>query len=156
MADEKPAEEEGDAQASARTPEVVCVFLDKDTLVQRFKEMTEAVNTNSVIRALKGDLPAITICKKKSGFTRHLFLGDLESQPFEYTVKDWEIATQRLQHLPDLVIKRRPGTLIVVAEEPQMPLNVIRTVYADTPEKLEDKDVADIVDAIDLNCDGSR
>lgn len=133
---------------SARTPEIVLVFLDSETLLSHFRTIADAINGNSEIAGLKSDMAAVTISKKKNGFTRHLFMGDLDAQPFEYTLQDWDIATQHYRHLPDVIWRRRPGLVIVCCEDAIMPIAVIRSAYAGTGRDLNNDDIKHLEESI--------
>lgn len=151
MADDKATmaeDAEDSGEGSARTPEIVLVFLDAKTLLEHFRVVADAINGNAEIKNLKSDLPAVTISKKKNGFTRHLFMGDLDAQPFEYTLPDWDVATQHFKHLPDVVWRRKPGLMIVCCEDSVFPAAVIRSAYAGTGRDLTVQDLHHLDDAI--------
>lgn len=129
-------------------PEIVLVFFDSKTLLEHFRTIADAINANAEIKNLKGEGVAITIAKKKNGFTRHLFMGDLEAQPFEYLLADWDIATQHFKHLPDIIWRRKPRLLIVSCEDGVFPIAVIRAAFAGTGRDIKQEDIHHIDAAI--------
>lgn len=125
------------------------VFLNADVLVHHFKDISEAINHNQRIRSLGGEgARAVVICKKKSGFTRQLMMGDLEAVPMEYGIKDWHMVTQGFRHLPDLMMKRPPSVIIVAAEDAAYFCAVAKTVFATSGHPLTDEDLLEIKDEI--------
>jgi len=141
-------EPEESAEAQQQPPGVVCVFMDKETLVNDFRRIADAVNGSNEIKSLKGERSAVCITKVKNGFTRHLFMGDLDAQPFEYSLADWDIATQRYKHMPDVIWRRDPGLVIVLCEDLAMPIAVIRSAFAGTAQELKQEDLKHLDDAV--------
>lgn len=139
--------DEENKESSSTSSAVIGVFLNRTIIVDHYKTIAEAINTNETIRNLADGGRVVVITKKKSGFTRQLLIGDLEAQPFEYTVKDWEYTTQRHKHLPDLLAARKPSVFIVVGEDASLLIAVLLTVYNQTNRPLTEADVRHVIDA---------
>lgn len=112
-----------------RTPAIVAVFMNPQTLVQHYKTVADAINGNSTIQGLANESNTVCIVSKKSGLSRQLMMGPLDAYPMEYSHTDWLTATQGHKHLPDLVLQRKPGLLIVISSDAQLLFNVVKTVY---------------------------
>lgn len=128
-------------------PHIVGVFLNRDVIVDHFKTVADAINTSQRIGDMLGDGRASVICKKKTGFTRQLLIGPLDAAPFEYDVKDWEVATQRFDHLPDVLYKRQTRLFVVVSEDVALLAAVASTLYRHSGQPITQDDIRHMVEA---------
>jgi len=144
----KEPEETGEERD--QPPELVVAFLNSEVLVHHFKTLTEGVNGNQRLLQLGGDgKRSIVICAKRSGFTRHMMIGPLDANIFEYDLKDWHMTTQNYTHLPDLVIKWKPDFILVAAEDAAYFCAGAKTVYHATDFRLSDGELKAMQAAIE-------
>jgi len=129
-----------------RTPAVVAVFMNPQTLVQHYKTVADAINGNSRIQGLANETNTVCIVSKKSGLSRQLMMGPLDAYPMEYSHTDWLTSTQGHKHLPDLVLQRKPGLLIVISSDAQLLFNVVKTVYQVAKQPITKEESQNFVD----------
>lgn len=145
--DAKPeAAKDAAPRDTGAVPGIVGVFLNREVIVDHFKTVAAAINGSEQIKLLMGEGRACVVTKRKTGFTRQLLMGPLDAAPYEYDTKDWEIATQKFDHLPDLMVKRSSSLYIVVGEDSGLLAGVAQTLYRHS-QPLSPEDVRHIHDA---------